>query len=219
MNIHTVYSFFNRGFRRRRIKQLRNLLPQIDNEDYSILDIGGTFGWWELVNPGSRAITIGNMDRREALKKQSDHMHFVEIDGRALPFQGQQFDLAFSNSVIEHVGTLDDQRLFANEMRRVGRSIYMQTPNRLFPIEPHLIAPIVHWLPKRIQRRIIRWVTIWGWIARPTQAQIDEFLRTTRLLTIHEIRMLFPECVVLHERWLWMTKSFVVITRDIRIET
>jgi ubiquinone/menaquinone biosynthesis C-methylase UbiE len=63
-------------------------------------------------------------------------------DGRSMPqFEDHQFDIVFSNSTIEHVGSIDDQRAMAREIVRVGRKYYVQTPNRYFPIEPHFVFP------------------------------------------------------------------------------
>ena len=59
---------------------------------------------------------------------------YVVADGCHLPFADDAFDMAFSNSVIEHV---PDHEAFSRELARVGRSYYVQTPNKWFPIEPH----------------------------------------------------------------------------------
>jgi hypothetical protein len=87
----------------------------------------------------------------------------------------------------------------------------VQTPSRWFPIEPHLIAPFIHYFSKRIQRRLIRYFTVWGWLTRPTQHQITAFLDEVRLLTYREMVELFPDCSILRERILGLTKSFIAV--------
>jgi hypothetical protein len=53
----------------------------------------------------------------------------------------QEYDIAFSNSVIEHVGDWERQAAFASEIRRVGKNLWIQTPAKECPIEPHYLAP------------------------------------------------------------------------------
>lgn len=77
---------------------------------------------------------------------------YVQGDGRNLPYTNNEFDIVFSNSVIEHVGTFEDQKRFAEEIRRVAKSYWVQTPNRHFPVETHLIAPFIHFLPRNFQK-------------------------------------------------------------------
>jgi 2-polyprenyl-3-methyl-5-hydroxy-6-metoxy-1,4-benzoquinol methylase len=65
------------------------------------------------------------------------------------PSAARSFDIVFSNSVIEHVGDAESQQQFAHEIARVGRAYWVQTPNRRFPVEPHLLTPFLHFLPTR----------------------------------------------------------------------
>jgi SAM-dependent methyltransferase len=79
---------------------------------------------------------------------------FVQADVTArLPFADGEFDLAFSNSVIEHVG---DRGAFAAELMRVARGWWVQTPAFSFPVEPHALLPGAHWLPPALRRRYWR---------------------------------------------------------------
>ena len=135
----------------------------------------------------------------------------VRGDARDLPFADGAFDVAFSNSVIEHVGAWEDQCRFAAEIRRVAPRLWVQTPNRWFPVEPHFVAPMVHFLPRRAQPVVARWATPWGWENRPTAEQARAFVGSIRLLTFREMRELFPDCEILRERWMGMTKSFIAV--------
>ena len=68
--------------------------------------------------------------------------------GGAFPFADNEFDVCWSNAVIEHVGTHERQVLFLREIARVGRRAYITTPNRFFPVEVHTRIPLLHYLPK-----------------------------------------------------------------------
>ncbi|NIM61889.1 MAG: hypothetical protein GTO30_09600, partial [Acidobacteria bacterium] len=95
--------------------------------------------------------------------------------------------VGFSNSLIEHLGSRDRQAAFASEIRRVARGLWVQTPARCFPFEPHLLGFFVHYLPVRWQRRLVRHFTFWGLNSRPSQERIDRVLRETRLLDYSEM--------------------------------
>ena len=53
--------------------------------------------------------------------------------------------------MIEHVGGRDRQRQLVSEAIRVGRRVFITTPNRRFPIEVHTRLPLVHWLPDALR--------------------------------------------------------------------
>jgi len=179
-----------------------------------ILDVGGTPFNWLLLNVRPR-ITIVNMPRaREAF---DEHFTCVFADGRALPFADHSFDIVFSNSVIEHVGDGESQRQFAEEITRVGRAYWVQTPNRRFPIEPHLLTPFLHFLPATWQRRIARKFTVWALIERPSpdrwEFYIEHYLRDIRLLDAGDMQRLFPGAEIVRERLGGLTKALIAVRR------
>ena len=179
-----------------------------------ILDVGGTPFNWLLLNVRPR-ITIVNMPRaREAF---DEHFTCVFADGRALPFADHSFDIVFSNSVIEHVGDGESQRQFAEEITRVGRAYWVQTPNRMFPVEPHLLTPLLHFLPATWQRRIARKFTVWALIERPSpdrwEFYIEHYLRDIRLLDAGDMQRLFPGAEIVRERLGGLTKALIAVRR------
>jgi SAM-dependent methyltransferase len=88
---------------------------------------------------------------------------FVQADaGVRLPFGDGEFDLAYSNSVIEHVAPAA-RPAFAAEIRRVARGWWVQTPAYGFPVEPHALLPGAHWLPVRLRRRYWRLGVAGAW--------------------------------------------------------
>lgn len=210
MNIHQLYARLSPLFRRRRMRAF--IATHSPQPHERILDVGGTLGFWA----GSKVlanITLLNRDQPPpaVISAAGDRRHFVNGDGCALPFPDHAFDLVFSNSVIEHVGTWARQQAFAAEARRVGRRLWIQTPAREFFVEPHLLAPFIHWLPRSWQRRLLRNFTPRGWIDRPGPAEVEAFLDEVRLLNRAEMQSLFPDCTVVRERFCGMTKSYIAV--------
>ena len=177
-----------------------------------VLDVGGNPAIWRSIAPESRPdVTYVNMPR--AFEEGDDASRLVFADGTRLPFGDASFDIAFSNSVIEHVGDREKQRKFAEEIRRVGRAYWVQTPNRWFPVEQHLLTPVVHWLPKSLQRALVPRANVWKFVAKPTPGQerfyYEHFLNDIRLLSAGELRRLFPGARIVRERFGGVTKSLV----------
>lgn len=174
-----------------------------------ILDVGGSVFNWEFLHVRPR-VTIANLPSRESIDQ---HFPWVFADGRRLPFANQSFDIVFSNSVIEHVGDWESQHQFAAEIARVGRAYWVQTPNRGFPVEPHLMTPFLHYLPAAWQSRIARRFTVWAMIERPSadrwEYYIEHYLHDIRLLDAGEMQRLFPGAEIVRERLGGMTKALV----------
>jgi Methyltransferase domain len=209
VNIESAFQFF-KGFRKRRMQLFYrrfNITPQTE-----VLDLGGReFNW--MLMPFRPRVTIVN----HLLEgPRCGEIRWILADVRDLPFADKTFEIVYSNSVIEHVGTIEDQRKFAQECRRVGHSYYVQTPNPRFPIDPHVLTPFIHWLPKGWQARLLRNFTVWGWITRPNEAARTHFLNTTRMLTRTEFHALFPDAEIWRERFLGLTKSFVAAKIEVK---
>jgi methyltransferase family protein len=177
-----------------------------------ILDVGGSPSIWNFLTVRPR-LTILNFP--SALERGAESINCVAADGLMLPFKQNAFDIVFSNSVIEHVGTRADQEKFAQEVSRVGRCYWIQTPNRGFPIELHLMLPFIHYLPKAWQRPIAERFTVWQLVVRPSEEErafyIDHFLHQLRLLNKRDLQGLFPEARILSERLLGFVKSNIAV--------
>jgi hypothetical protein len=136
-------------------------------------------------------------------------VHWIVGDGCNLPFADGEFDVVFSNSVIEHLGRRESQVCFANEVRRVGKAYWVQTPDPRFFIEPHYLSPFIHWLPIPIRSRLVRYATLWGILARPSDQEIKDRIEELRLIGAKEFRGLFPDAEIIVERFVGMPKSLV----------
>jgi hypothetical protein len=156
-----------------------------------VLDLGGGAYWWELArqeNLPSPEVTIVNL--HAPLGPLPPSVRWLVADGRRLPFHDGAFDLAFCNSVIENMGAWEHQRQLAAEIRRVAEQRFAQTPDRRFPLEPHYLAPLIHWLPKAARLRLIRRFTLRGLLARPSENERRTFVAELRLLSV--LRRRFP---------------------------
>ena len=164
-------------------------------ESDTILDVGcGSVGLATLDVPGR----ITGTDRGD--RPDYPGARFVQADARELPFADGAFDVAYSNSLIEHVPAADRPRVAA-EIDRVGRRLFVQTPNRWFPIEPHALLPLVHWLPRPLGRRL--------WKLGVTGEPFDDIA----LLDAAELRRLFPGAEIVRERVGPLTKSLIAVRR------
>lgn len=180
-----------------------------------ILDIGGRQEYWEMLGAdvmgkNQLRITLLNLD---APATSLSNLASVSGDARSMPqFADQQFEIVFSNSTIEHVGGLEDQQRMSQEVRRVGKQYYVQTPNRYFPIEPHFIFPLFQFLPVALRVWLVRHFRM-GWCPRiPDRERARREVQEIRLLTKAEMKWLFPEADIFEEKFFGMTKSFVAYT-------
>jgi SAM-dependent methyltransferase len=188
-----------RGARMRHFAETFGITP-----DTRVLDVGGTLWNWQFV-PELPRLTILNVTPSPEV---AEGVTWIVGDGCSLPFDDGAFDIVFSNSVIEHLGSFERQRDFAREVRRVGRRYYVQTPNRWFPFEPHLLTPLVHYLPRAWQRPLYPY-TFWALLSRPSRAEIDANFEQIRLLTRQQFGTLFPDATLITERLALMPKCFV----------
>lgn len=170
-----------------------------------IIDVGAGWGAalerFNSVNP----IVAVDLHATRAGWLDAPNVTVVEADGTELPFDDGEFDVAFSNSVIEHVPR-DLQAQFASEIRRVSRRYYVQTPNRYFPFEPHYQLPLFQFLPERFRRALNRRFTL-GWQAKGEWEAIH-------LLSARELRRLFPDGEIHRERLFGLTKSLMAVRRS-----
>ena len=202
-------SYVNR-LRRRRLQLLWRLIEDLPRP-VRIIDVGGTGGFWESCGKPADVdieVTVVNLDGEsteglicEALV--GDARDLSEIGDNA-------YDVAFSNSVIEHVGSIDDQRAMAREMQRVAPRFYLQTPNYWFPIEPHHLFPAFQWFPVWLKVAMITRFAL-GYYPEPLpEEEARDIAENTRLLKAGELASMFEGACLHRERLLGMTKSLVV---------
>jgi hypothetical protein len=201
----------SRSLRDRRFKRFLSLLE--GPSEPRIVDLGGTVQFW-----GERAAQ-GSIARGEVvlvnLHGQSGgpaNVTTIEGDVTSLSqFPDMSFDAVFSNSVIEHVGSYEEQAAMAREVRRLAPIYSVQTPNYWFPLEPHFLVPGWQWLPVSVRIALVRTLPL-GRTGRrsPDAATARQRVESIRLLRRTEMEKLFPDGRVLSERIGPLLKSWTV---------
>ena len=146
--------------RRRRFATFMRLMSPSEHD--RVLDVGVNDTTWRASNfleahyPWPRQITAVAPAPVPAFGAAFPDVKVAIADGRALPFADSAFDIGFSNAVIEHVGSREQQRQFVAEMTRTCQRVFICTPNASFPIDPHTLQPLAHWLPRRWWYAVLR---------------------------------------------------------------
>jgi hypothetical protein len=153
----------------------------------SILDLGVTSdhryqesNYFEQLYPYKDKIVCAGIEDASFLEQKYPGVTFVPIEAnRPLSFSDKQFDVVFSNAVVEHVGGLKNQQFFIEESLRVARAFFITTPNRWFPVEMHTGLPFLHYLPMRFYRVILAQIGLQYWASEDNLNLLDgnSFLR------------------------------------------
>lgn len=205
MNLYKVLIEIGRKFRGRRFNEFTQtmLIAETDR----VLDVGGHHHTWEAF-AHKENITILNIQLPEEMPPP-----YKWLEGNACTmdmFQDREFDIVFSNSVIEHVGDYTAQRKMANEIIRVGKRYWIQTPYKHFPIEPHFVFPFFQYCPASLKFIIAKY---WPFsFPKSMNANAVAMAKEVRLLTKTEMKELFPHALLKEEKLFGLTKSVMAIS-------
>ena len=133
------------------------------NTNNTVLDIGTTPStdieqniFLENTKDNSNITCLSNQDCSLLKNKYPNIRDFIIGDGKKTKFLDNSFDIVHSNATIEHVGSYTNQLKFIEESVRISKKfVFIQTPNRYYPIDFHTTIPLIHWMPKKIHRRIL----------------------------------------------------------------
>jgi SAM-dependent methyltransferase len=190
-----------------------------------LLDLGGGDGSLaaRIVRRVPLEVTVADLasaDGAGALTRGFRHV-VLDPDGR-LPIGAGDFDYVLCNSVLEHATLPKDrcvatarvaqeewrrearaaQRRFADRIRALAPSYFVQTPHRHFPVDAHLQLPLVQYLSHDALCRLVQFTERY-WI-KSCQGIVD-----WDLLTPAEVAALFPDGRVRVERFAGVPKSIV----------
>jgi hypothetical protein len=172
-----------------------------------VLDIGGGWGLFlqAFLERGLQAIVVDvDLASLQSIRAHHPGVPLVLASGTELPFKDHTFQSVFSNAVIEHVGGRAAQTRFASEVKRVGRSYFVCTPNKLFPFEFHYGLPAYQFVPRPVQRLLARRCGLGLWYDRQRWEDI-------RLLTRPQLAGLFPDGKVLGLRVTFMSETLIAV--------
>ncbi|WP_397541872.1 methyltransferase domain-containing protein [Roseovarius salis] len=202
---------FSSAARKRRMRQFIDRMGITGGE--RIIDLGGAPGFWDDC-PLALDITIVNLPgfNPETAPPSHHALHLRVGDACNVDFAGDMsFDIAFSNSVIEHVGDATKQAEMAREVRRLAPAYWVQTPSIWFPVEAHNHMPFWWFYPAPLKRVFIR-----RWRAK--LPAWTEMVETTTVLLRSQLQRLFPDGTIWTERKFGLPKSYVVYKRGERAE-
>jgi len=202
-------------FRARRFGMIYPLLREVHARKgrCSIVDIGGREEYWaparEALERLNCHVTLVNLERTMATT--SGRFSFACGDALDLSaIADGAFDVAHSNSLIEHVGRWQDMAQCASEIRRVADSYYVQTPYFWFPLEPHFRVPFYHWMPEQMRARLNMWSRL-GYINKAeTYSEAMANVQSCCLLDAGQMQELFPDAQLRFERVLGLPKSLIM---------
>jgi len=176
-------------------------------DSVKILDVGGTDYFWKnssLPNEPTVEITLLNLTKE---KVNIPGIKSIVGDATNMPeFQDKSFDLVFSNSVIEHVYTWENQMKMAQEIQRVGKHFFVQTPNKYFPIEAHYAIPFAQFMPKSVMLPVLTKTRL-SRLKKWNKADAEQYLDEILLVDEAGIKKLFAGASIYKERMLGMVKS------------
>lgn len=178
-----------------------------------ILDLGGDADYWQFDLPAS-GVEIWLLNIEAKPPSPDPRFHVVQGDARDVHGYGDlSFDFVHSNSLIEHVGRWADMKRVAAEIRRLAPAYYVQTPNFWFPLDPHSNAPMMHWLPQPLQRRMVSSKARGFYDKAASLDQAMQIVEGTTMLDRAQLADLFPDGEILTENVLFLPKSLIALRK------
>lgn len=221
----TMFKTVRERFHERRADLFMALMKPRENS--SILDLGGGTGDFlarirtRMRSPTRARFVVAEIGAYYAQNIRERYgFEFVLLqESQPLPFDEREFDIVISVSVIEHVTLPKDvcnskvphqqwdaesfgrQKQFANDIRGIGKSYFVQTPHKFFPIEAHTWLPFVNALNHNDTVSVVRFTNKF-WVKKCEYVD-------WHLLNERDIKILFPEANVYVERFLGLPKSII----------
>ncbi len=197
--------------RARRWEWFQQDFPDIGS--MSVIDLGGRPESWLRAPVRPARVHVVNLEEPPA--ETPDWISAEQGDACELPdhVRKGEYDLVFSNSVLEHVGGHERRTRFAEAVHELAPRHWVQTPYRYFPVEPHFLFPGFQFLPLAARVSIVR---RWPLVHTPPQDRATA-LRVAlwvELLSRTEMAHYFPHSTVRVERLGGLAKSLIAVKTD-----
>jgi hypothetical protein len=193
--------------RGRRWDALNAAFPNL--AELRVIDLGGRADMWLRAPVRPAHVHLVNLEA-----PPEELPDWITAEVRDLLVDGApgeaDYDLAFSNSVIEHVGGFAQREAFARAVHALAPLHWIQTPYRYFPVEPHFLFPGFQFLPLSVRAAVLRrWPLVHS---RPgTRQRALEIALSVELLSRTELRVLFPDSRIVAERVGGVPKSLIAV--------
>lgn len=185
--------------------------------EQTVLDLGGTVSSWLTAPIRPKRVTVLNLfEPGETTEDWIDPVTGDACDAVAeldRAGAGDQFDIVYSNAVLEHVGGHANRVRFADAVHALAPRHWVQTPYRFFPLEPHWLFPGMQFLPVSARAHVARHWPL-AHTQSPDMADARSSVLWTELISLTEMKSYFPQSRIVHERVGGLTKSLIAIADD-----
>jgi hypothetical protein len=187
-----------------------------------LIDLGGTVKFWEdwgLAKKPLLDVTLVN--NHQDISRANDPIVLPNIHRRVADVLTlsaadlAEYDVIFSNSMIEHLPSRPAQQQLAEAIRDSGRPYFLQTPNKRSPIDPHFPSPYAPFFaayPRPVQARLLTWSPLGSAAAAPSYQAALRRLENYHPLTPRDLRQLFPKARVVVERPMGVPMSIIAMS-------
>jgi len=223
-----IFKNFSDNARNKRAKIFREDFSI--NQDTKILDLGSENGVnisniLRETDANPKNVYIADIEANAVQEGNRNFGYHAVLIGESenLPFADKFFDIVFCSSVIEHttvgkaevwnwksdkqfrVAAFSRQKMFADEVVRLGRQYFVQTPSKTFPIESHSWLPLIGYFPRELLLPILK-LSNRFWV-KQTPPDFN-------LLDVDDMKKLFPEAKIICEKKYGLTKSVMALKTD-----
>lgn len=180
--------FTDKIIHNKRLEIISIIKDRLGNDNFKdILDIGTTADASESSN-----LIIKSLKDFETYKSISDQEILSSFFSKTLQksitdefsndeVEAYSSDVVISNATLEHVGSYQEQLKMLKNIIKLSKKLFIVvTPNRMHPIEFHSKIPFIHWLPKKLHRKIL---SIFGFKYLSKEENLN-LLKTSNLINL-----------------------------------